>query len=727
MAKRAAKRKREQKNSAEPAFVAMDVRPDRVDLRDREYQPALKSLEPVYPTAAVMAHFLPRYQPLVLDQGQEGACTGFGLAAVVNYLLWSRTWRDRLLVASEDAGLPEPDKLEAVSPRMLYHLARLYDEWPGEDYDGSSCRGAMKGWHRHGVCSEKLWPYFVRRKAKFVEPKLGWQEDAATRPLGAYYRIAKESVADLQAAIFEVGAVFCSGEVHSGWDLADWDPQDNREGHVWAPDPEVKFAMPIIQSPPPEEEKSGHAFALIGYNEQGFIVQNSWGPSWGYHGFAVLPYADWVESAMDAWVAVLGAPVKNRAGQDVVHNDNLGANPFESASVPAGASAIAGSLKRWTSDTAYRHMLVMGNNGQPLNRIVSKASAAAAAKFVCEERPDEWLSTAGNPQKLVIYCHGGLNSEYDSLNRTQIMAPNFQENGAWPIYVTWKTGLQESISDILRDSAARLPFLRSGGIGDFFKKKLVDAKNAALEASDRAVEAVCERLAKPIWTQMKQNAEASAEKDAGLSILADSLKSLAKKHPGLEIHLVGHSAGSIMFGHLLTLMGKRQYQLKVKSLTLYAPACTLGFALQHYKPAIGKVVAATDVSIQILTDERERDDNVVSIYNKSLLYLVSRALEVRHKTPLMGMQREWANRSKDNALRTWGAIGAGEVAAWQTFVKSSGLKPPILTTTAQVSDGVEKIPSAHGSFDNDVEVVAATIRQVTGKRVAAQGLNLHGY
>lgn len=35
---------------------------------------------------------------------------------------------------------------------MLYELARRYDEWPGEGYEGSSARGAMKGWVRHGVC-----------------------------------------------------------------------------------------------------------------------------------------------------------------------------------------------------------------------------------------------------------------------------------------------------------------------------------------------------------------------------------------------------------------------------------------------------------------------------------------------------------------------------------------------------------------------------------------------
>ena len=31
---------------------------------------------------------------------------------------------------------------------MLYEMARRYDEWPGENYEGSSARGAMKGWVR---------------------------------------------------------------------------------------------------------------------------------------------------------------------------------------------------------------------------------------------------------------------------------------------------------------------------------------------------------------------------------------------------------------------------------------------------------------------------------------------------------------------------------------------------------------------------------------------------
>ena len=52
----------------------------------------------------------------------------------------------------------------------------------------------------------------------------------------------------------------------------------------------------------------GHAFLLAGYNDVGFLVQNSWGTTWGRRGYATLPYADWLDNAYDAWVARPGVP-----------------------------------------------------------------------------------------------------------------------------------------------------------------------------------------------------------------------------------------------------------------------------------------------------------------------------------------------------------------------------------------------------------------------------------
>ncbi|MDP1051097.1 hypothetical protein, partial [Klebsiella quasipneumoniae] len=84
---------------------------------------------------------------------------------------------------------------------------------------GSSCRGALKGWHKHGVCRWDLWPYPIDKNNQgvFVRPLPGWEQDAVTRPLGVYYRVDKHSVVDMQAAIHEIGAVYVSGNVHKGW------------------------------------------------------------------------------------------------------------------------------------------------------------------------------------------------------------------------------------------------------------------------------------------------------------------------------------------------------------------------------------------------------------------------------------------------------------------------------------------------------------------------------
>ena len=43
----------------------------------------------------------------------------------------------------------------------------------------------------------------------------------------------------------------------------------------------------------------GHAVAIVGYAEQGFIIQNSWGPGWGAGGFALLPYEEMGRRAME--------------------------------------------------------------------------------------------------------------------------------------------------------------------------------------------------------------------------------------------------------------------------------------------------------------------------------------------------------------------------------------------------------------------------------------------
>ncbi len=679
----------------------LDARPDRLDLRDFPYRPPLRNLAPEYPDAATLKKAFPRYaaDKMVLDQGQEGACTGFGLAGVVNYLRWSR-----VRLAKGGTRKAPPQK---VSPRMLYHLARFYDEWPGEDYDGSSCRGALKGWHRHGVCDERLWPY--RNKANevvFIEPSEGWDTNATQCPIGVYYRIDKNSVVDMQAAICEVGAIYCSGNVHNGW-FANPFPQ--------------LAGISCIQAATGAENTGGHAFAIVGYNRYGFIVQNSWGPKWGTKGFAILPYEDWVVRGTDAWAVVLGAPIEHAESPHYHETESLSARASVSRDGAAAAAVqpwtVSSDVAPWDRDNAYRHTIVMGNNGALVNRNVSR-QALSAFDHVVVTAPTEWCR--GGATRIVLYAHGGLNAEEESVKRVQVMAPYFLANGAYPIFFTWRTGVLESLSGIFEDIKEGVE--PTGAFRDIWRI----VKETVGEARDRAVEVASQNAGvKAIWSQMKQNARAafecsqpiagttgrvSAEKPT-LVLLADRLARMKKHLPKLEIHLVGHSAGSILLGHLLDAVRGLDRPCTFDSCTLYAPACTVQFALDHYEPAIAAgLLRKQDLHVELLSDERELADRV-GPYGKSLLYLVSRALEDQHKTPILGMANAW-DPSKRSTWSNDPAIQRG-LKAWQTFWGS--VRAPREVTDPQVSNGVARVPSSHGGFDNDVDVVTRTIERIAGR------------
>jgi Papain family cysteine protease len=327
------------KFSSSKTRFSLPVKTDPVDLRDLPYRPPLGSLPVVYPAPNIVAKFWPAYSSFVLNQGQEGACTGFGLACMVNYLKFTQALSTYLSTGSKVKF--NAKKIEPVSPRMLYEFARRYDEFDGDDYEGSSCRGALKGWHKHGVCTEAQWPYAG------LTPAVGdWAEQALDNTLGVYYRVDKNNLVDMQAAIADVGAVFVSAEVHGGWNLAAIHKAPSHD------------ALPEIKYDRSKKNDGAHAFAIVGYNRNGFIVQNSWGLDWGLNGFAVLTYSDWLANGMDAWVGTLGVPgVVNNAAAMSGNLRNLERSRL------AGGSAL-GSTASPPEDLGIAHSLIL-DRGMP--------------------------------------------------------------------------------------------------------------------------------------------------------------------------------------------------------------------------------------------------------------------------------------------------------------------------------------------------------------------------
>ncbi len=400
----------------------------------------------------------------------------------------------------------------------------------------------------------------------------------------------------------------------------------------------------------------GHAFAITGYTGDGFIVQNSWGEKWGYFGFAVLTYKDWVENGSDAWVAVRGAPVNIASSPHTFTKNPLQAvsTDFTKRTTSSIGKAIRydyehDEVRPWSEEQAYRHSLVIGNDGQPKLTMVAAADRDASAYIICHDHIRQWLEASSDNHKIAIYAHGGLSAEEDSINRIRVMAPYFKANGIYPLFITWKTGFLESLTSQISDNMKNI-FMKAGidpagarakGIFDRWREPV----DGAIENFSR------EFVVRGIWLEMKENARYASDRavigfpqrgntrPGGMVILAKMLETLKQDHD-FEIHLVGHSAGSILFGHWMDELIKRA--LPIDSLTLYAPACTLEFANRHYSKAQEKrILAREKISIHLMDDERELADNVGKIYGKSLLYLVSRALEDVHKMPLLGMAAAW--------------------------------------------------------------------------------------
>ena len=555
---------------------------------------------------------------------------------MANYLL--KTRRD-----SPDATL--------VSTRMLYEMAKRHDEWPGEDYSGSSARGAMKGWHKFGVCSAVHWPYkFGKEDRNLTHERL---ENARERPLGAYFRVNHRDLVAMHSAIAETGILYATGMVHGGWDSVKKDGTINYS------------AKPL----------GGHAFAIVGYDRVGFWIQNSWSDSWGKDGFARISYYDWLENGTDVWVARLGAPV---------HIDSSIAYSAGTFSSNRMSQAISAADLR-------PHIVSLGNDGAPNDGGDFANSATEIRDFIRKDFP---RITAGWPKKrILLYAHGGLVSEKGAVQRVAEYRETMLREQVYPLAFVWHSDFWSTLGNILGEALRRR---RSEGILDATKDFMLDRLDDTLEPIARVL------TGKAQWDEMKENAVAATNSTAGgARIVIQALKALVADDPSIEIHVAGHSAGAIFMGPVVRELAKFA---SISTCHLWAPACTTAFFKQHYLPHLsGPGRKIREFALYTLTDKAEQDDHCARVYNKSLLYLVSRAFEEKRPfgwgwagTPLLGMEKFIRADSEIQGLFS------NKTATWVLAPNHSG---DPLTASASTT---------HGGFDNDRPTLQGTIRRILG-------------
>jgi hypothetical protein len=606
-----------------------NVRPDALDFRDLPFR-ANVALAP-------QARLFPSIRLPVKDQTNTNACTGFALSRVVEHLL-------------RQARRPAA----TVSPYMLYSMARRYDEFPGSKDEGSSLRGALKGWFKHGVCADAMWRTGIEMPPVPDDPKKDWWLEAVNRPLGAYYRIAARSIADIHCALNEVGVVYASAVCHSGW--------DEGTGLKQAAPPR-SFRSPVWRIPQRKSKRDdgGHAFALVGYDERGFLLQNSWGSAWGTRGYAILTYDDWLEYAMDCWVAQLGVVTEEhraiaRAGS--LRTDRSGQ-----------VELAGGEVLRNREISPF--VINMGNNGRLSNSGWFRTTAddvRAIVEVHLKQARETW-EVGDTPVDVCLYAHGGLVGEKDAAAHAANWIPRLYDQRIFPIYLMWETDFLSTVVGQLEDAVTDIP--RPTGRRDDLWSPLEKWWNERLERL----------LARPgtaLWSEMKENAAAmSATPEGGIGILYEHLAGAQATAWPLRLHLVGHSAGSIALAHVVDFLFRRG--VKVDSVSFLAPAVRVDtfHRLVAARLADGSVARYQQFH---LTEKAEEDDPTCGPYRRSLLHLVCESFEGGTRTPILGMKRYF---DADDAMP------AGVVT--------------------HVAPGSTSASTTHGGFDDDPATLAQVI------------------
>ena len=261
----------------------------------------------------------------------------------------------------------------------------------------------------------------------------------------------------------------------------------------------------------------------------------------------------------------------------------------------------------------------------------------------------------------------------------------FKRNGIYPFHIMYDTGLAEELKDTILRAAA-------GKKMQGWKQELADEIE---NAGDDLIEDIVRKPVTPIWEEMKRDARVPfsvpADGPSGDGLFTIDTFAKALEGTGIKIHLAGHSTGAILVGHLLDALDTLDEPDLIKTCSLMAPACTVDFYEKHYAPRLDdakKGMAGLPVlDIYALTDKLERDDNVALVYRKSLLFLVSRALERQREKPVLGMARYLDTVSSASNLNR---------------IYSDG------------KNGISRSVS-HGGFDNDSFTLNAIMKRILGK------------
>lgn len=302
-----------------------------------------------------------------------------------------------------------------------------------------------------------------------------------------------------------------------------------------------------------------------------------------------------------------------------------------------------------------------------------------------EHLPRALTAAGADPLRIVVYAHGGLVGELDGLGVALKHIDWWRRNGVYPIYFTWESDFLGALLNIIRSAIGGQRDLGTGRDG-------FDILDAQIEAAARKAKA------SSIWADMKHTAELASAPDGGAKFVAGRLADFVNAHAGkVEVHVIGHSAGSNFHSHFVPSVLDAGLT-SIKTMQFLAPAITVDGFFARLSPRLGSV---GPITIYTMKDPLEQADDCKGVYHKSLLYLVSRALEEKRDMDLLGL--EISIRNDLRLKRMFGLDGAPSVRGHEIVWSQ---------TVGDRRASSESI--SHGGFDDDPSTMNSALRRVLG-------------
>ena len=187
----------------------------------------------------------------IRNQGNQGSCAAQTAACM-------KEWQE-----SQDIGFNN-----YMSPQFIYNNRT------NQDSEGMYGRDVMRILSKIGSCSEESYPYRTIESPEDISANI--IKEASNYKIKSYAQI--KTIEGLKKALYINGPCYISFPVYNH-SITMWKPRNG------------------------DKRQGGHAMTVVGYNEDGFIIRNSWGPYWGDNGYCYYSYQDW-GSHWEIWTTI---------------------------------------------------------------------------------------------------------------------------------------------------------------------------------------------------------------------------------------------------------------------------------------------------------------------------------------------------------------------------------------------------------------------------------------